>query len=471
MRNLLDAYFKTVDPKKATSEVIQATIEYCVANGALALINQLFERYKVKLHISIAEIHGKTLNVEGILNQQQQQQGGDAPRPAIMSLMRGGNNNQISTTPPPPTVRPLSVAFSTASQNNNNNKVVNWSVSEDAEIRGLMEVFYAKNNPEKLSDGGVDALMKYARVNGLESVNVKLQDKYGEDLDTLKVQYTSLMKTLVAYYAKADPNKKNIEDIAAWAIVHGTQPLSDRLEKRYGRGLFEEEESHMDPDTLRSRLIQFYQTFDKQPKSEQDIETILNWVLAGSVSQLNKKLKEKYNANLDDLPPLEVGESVILPTTLPETLGGNKTTTTTTKMNNNNIIKKTTPTPPPSQQKSSPVSKTKKVENRERNNSFASDAGETSMDQMENQMSNMRRITSGQYENLGKQLRAFYRRHDPDKLQNQEALDLVMKWTFKHGMKALNNKFQTHYGQNLESIVLDDQDEEAEEGDDYVPDW
>ena len=93
------------------------------------------------------------------------------------------------------------------------------------------------------------------------------------------------------------------------------------------------------------------------------------------------------------------------------------------------------------------------------------------MDQMEQQMSNMRRITSGQYENLGKHIRAFYRRFDPSKLENKEALDLVLKWTFKHGTKSLNDKFQTHYGKTLNNVQVDDHDEEEEEADDYVPDW
>lgn len=93
------------------------------------------------------------------------------------------------------------------------------------------------------------------------------------------------------------------------------------------------------------------------------------------------------------------------------------------------------------------------------------------MDKVEQQMTNMRRITSGQYDNLARLIRAFYRRHDPDKLENKEALDLVLKWSFKHGLKALDEKFNTHYGASLSSVELDDQDDEEEEGDDYVPDW
>jgi hypothetical protein len=475
IKSLLDAYFKKVDPKRGTPENIQVTIEYVVHNGALALIRELVERYKVGLQLSVSEIQGKAHEIDI----QPKSNGGNdlgAPRPAVMSLMRG-SAPPLSQQPPPPiparNIRPLSVAFSVASSK------AAWSVSEDAEIRGLMEVFYAKNNPEKLADGGVDALMKYARINGLEAVNVKLQDKYGEDLDTLKVQYTALIQSLQKYYAKADPTKTNVEDIAAWAIVHGTQPLSDRLEKRYGKALFEEEqEMQMDAETLRSRLTQFYQTFEKQPKSEQDLDTIVQWVMAGSVTQLNKKLKEKYNANLNDLPPLEVGEQVVIPVISqksatppqPEVLGGHLTPPPASPTRKPSVVpsgpKSKTPPGSPPRQKSP-----KDLLQRERTDSFASAAGEDSMDKVEQQMTNMRRITSGSYDNLGRMLRAFYRRHDPSKLENIEALDIVMKWTFRHGMKALNEKFKKHYGHNLESVTLDDEDDLEDEGQDYVPDW
>jgi hypothetical protein len=334
--------------------------------------------------------------------------------------------------------------------------------------------------------------MKYARMNGLEAVNVKLMDKYGEDLDTLKVQYTSLVQTLQKYYAKVDPSKTNVEDIAAWAIVHGTQPLSERLEKRYGRSLFaEEEEQQLDPQVLRQRLQMFYQQFDKQPKSDSDLDTIVSWVMAGSITQLNKKLKEKYGANLDDLPPLEVGERVEIPVSKtskasetptapqPEMLGTNVPVKTITAeaVRKQSIAQAAPPPIARSNSKTTPPGtpprsiSPSKESMRDRSDSFASAAGEDSMDKMEMQMTNMRRITSGQYENLGLLLRAFYRRNDPAKLDNRESMDLVIKWTFRHGMKALNEKFQKHYGKTLDSVEIDDQDEEAEEGNDYVPDW
>jgi len=308
LRALLDAYFKKVDPKRGTPENIQLSLDYVAAHGAASLQRELVERYKVGLQLSVSEIQGKPLEV---IRVEKKRDDKDAGRPAISSLVRGSVQPQDVFDQQPATItyRPLSAALSMSSA-----KPGSWSVSEDAEIRGLMEVFYAKNNPEKLSTGGVDALMRYARINGLESVNVKLQDKYGEDLDSLKVQYTALVKALQNYYGKVDPSKSNVDDIAAWAIVHGVQPLSERLEKRYGIGLFEDESNEpLDPVILRQRLALFYQTFDKQPKSEQDLDTIVSWALAGSIAQLNRKLKEKYNANLNDLPPIEVGEKVNLP--------------------------------------------------------------------------------------------------------------------------------------------------------------
>jgi hypothetical protein len=91
------------------------------------------------------------------------------------------------------------------------------------------------------------------------------------------------------------------------------------------------------------------------------------------------------------------------------------------------------------------------------------------------QMSQMRRITSGQYEGLAVNIRAFYRVHDPAKLENKEAFDLILKWTFKHGVGALDKKFQEHYGATLASVKVTEADREAlkkqEEDEDAVIDW
>jgi len=91
------------------------------------------------------------------------------------------------------------------------------------------------------------------------------------------------------------------------------------------------------------------------------------------------------------------------------------------------------------------------------------------------QMTQMRRVTSGQFEGLAVQIRAFYRVHDPTKLENKEAFDLILKWTFKHGVAALNKKFQEHYGSSLESVKVTEADRLAmkkdEDAEDAVIDW
>jgi hypothetical protein len=65
--------------------------------------------------------------------------------------------------------------------------------------------------------------------------------------------------------------------------------------------------------------------------------------------------------------------------------------------------------------------------------------------------------------------------HDPAKLQNKEAFDLILKWTFKHGVKALDKKFVTHYGATLDSVQVTEADREAlrqeDTDDDAAIDW
>ncbi|KAH9253747.1 hypothetical protein BASA81_008365 [Batrachochytrium salamandrivorans] len=518
MRAILQAYFAKVDPLRASPENINVTIEYVVMNGALALIRELMDRYHVPLQLSVSEISGRTHEVE--LDPQQALK---PTRPAVMSLMRGqvAPINVGEQPNPVRQVRPLSMALSNKSASSVHGQL---TVSEDAEIKGLMEVFYAKNNPEKLAAGGVDALMKFCRVYGLDAVNEKLREKYDEDLNTLKAQYESLMEALTLYYGEVDPNKKNIEDIAAWAIVHGQMPLSERLRKRYGKPLFDsvtpnlavtEPEPAMvpaplsltaaldrpksvqsppplvssprvlsvstNPELLRSKLTIFYKTFDSKPKSSEDLNTIVNWVMAGSsVAMLNKKLKDKYGKTLDDVDLIPAPSA---PSTEENHANDDdsvpKASATTfpvpEEIHSTVLLPSKSTLPPPAANK--PPSQSSSRRNspqsvRSRSESVSSDVG--SVDGMEEQMNNMRRITSGQYEQLGKQVRAFYRRYDPSKIENKEALDLVMKWTFKHGPDALNKQFEKNYGKALFSVVVDEQDEEADEEDDVMdapPDW
>lgn len=522
MRAILQAYFAKVDPLRASPENINVTIEYVVTNGALALIRELMDRYHVPLQLSVSEIAGHAHEVE--LDPHSAQK---PARPAVMSLMRGqvapvtaGAGEQPA--PAARQVRPLSMALSNKAASSVHGQL---TVSEDAEIKGLMEVFYAKNNPEKLAAGGVDALMKFCRVYGLDAVNEKLREKYDEDLNTLKAQYESLMEALTLYYAEVDPTKKNIEDIAAWAIVHGQMPLSERLRKRYGKPLFASGTPNLaaaepepaaaaappplalaserpqsvqspapppmsspralsmstDPGLLRHKLAVFYKTFDSKPKSSEDLNTIVNWVMAGSsVAMLNKKLKDKYGKTLDDVdllppPPAAAATAEASSATADADDSAPKASATTFPVPEE--IHSTVQLPSKSTLPNKSTSQTSSRRNspesvRSRSESVSSDVG--SADGMEEQMNNMRRITSGQYEQLGKQVRAFYRRYDPSKIENKEALDLVMKWTFKHGPDALNKQFEKNYGKALFSVVVDEQDEEADEEDDVMdapPDW
>jgi hypothetical protein len=290
LRELLSAYFAMVDPSRNNPEAIQEVLNTVNAKGALWLERELQDRYRVMLPLAPSDMIPPPPVAMATVDPAPL-----PPRPKVKSLVASDR------------ARPLSLALSAATMGPQK-----LTVSEDMEIRGIVEVYYAKHNPEKLTGDGVDQIMRFVRANGLEALNMKMRDKYGEDLDQLKVQYTAALDSLVKYYKEVDPSKQNLEDIAAWAMVHGLQPLSERLEKRYGKGLLPKEDE-LDPITLRLRLRQFYQIHDDKPKSDEDLDTILSWVLAGSISQLNIKLQQKYGANLTDLPPLEVGEKVFVP--------------------------------------------------------------------------------------------------------------------------------------------------------------
>jgi hypothetical protein len=494
LRVLLQHYLTKVDPLSASDTNISEKVNYAATNGSVALMKLLMDKYKVPLHLSIAEIEGREHEIE--INPSANIVKGDS-RPAVVSLMRGqvqpingNNNNNQSGRPQSVARRPLSVALSVGSQGGGNNggqpNKYKLTVSEDAEMKGLLEVYYAKHNPEKLSE--IESVMKYVRTNGPDALNRKLMDRYGEDLNGLKKEYDEYLEILASYYEQVDPSKTNIDDVATWAIVHGIQPLSERLKKKYGKGLFEDPDQvqleQLDPESLKARIRQFYQVHDPQnPKSESDLDTILHWVLASSVAQLNAKLVHKYGKTLNDLPPLTVGKITIggagggkspplKPTAVPKTVLAATTTTTTTTSTAADLKPETLGggiskppraiTPPAGAGRGS------------RSNSFASVANEESADNIDTQVSHLREISSGRFDGLAAQIRAFYRANDPDKLKNKEAVDLMFKWTFKHGVAALNKKFKENYGRTLDEINVTEADVEADEADDVVggdPNW
>jgi len=515
MRDLLSVYFRLLDPPRNNPDAIRLLIDEVIVKGALHLHNELVAKYKVGLPISASDIVPPPPPPAAQAAAQPAAPPQNIPvAVAVVEQPRVVMAEVAQQLPPPrqkvmslaknERARPLSMALSVAS-----NTPGKLTVSEDMEIRGLVEIFYAKHNPEKLTGEGVDPIMKFVRANGLEALNAKMRDKYGEDLEQLKVQYTSALDQLTKYYKEVDPSKANVDDIAAWAIVHGLQPLSERLEKRYGKPLIpKDDDDEMDPITLRVRIRQFYQVYDEKPKSEEDISTILAWVLAGSVAQLNVKLSQKYGATLNDLPPLEVGEKVFvqkkpapgLPQAPPPSAStpkepqplGVKPTPAKAATPQQQAAKAAPPagtkTPqaakapsPPVSAASTPKGRSHKHEDPDRGEetdsfSFRSIGDMGSGDNyFDEQMSQMRRITSGQYEGLAVNIRAFYRVHDPAKLENKEAFDLILKWTFKHGVGALDKKFQEHYGATLASVKVTDADREAlkklEEDDDAVIDW
>lgn len=165
-------------------------------------------------------------------------------------------------------------------------------------LRKLVEVFYARHDPNRLLEEGVTPIIDFAIRAGEEALNAKLRKKYGEDLLDVHAQFQETRERLIRYYTKYDAtklepeNEKDLDTIVGWALVHGVDKLNDTLMRKYDEDL--------DGSGLMARLRLFYAAYEKKDKSDADLRAIVDWVFENSVDALNKKLKKKYGTSLED---------------------------------------------------------------------------------------------------------------------------------------------------------------------------
>mmetsp|Transcript_11609 Transcript_11609/g.20630 ORF Transcript_11609/g.20630 Transcript_11609/m.20630 type:complete len:599 (+) Transcript_11609:313-2109(+) len=205
------------------------------------------------------------------------------------------------------------------------NEAAEAAVQSDLEyqdyLRKLVEVFYARHDPNRLLEEGVSPIIDFAINSGEEALNAKLRKKYREDLLTIDSQFQDVRDKLMTFYAKYDPSKlspereRDLDTIIGWALVHGVEKLNSTLMKKYDEDL----EGH----GLRTRLKLFYEANDKVKKSSKDLDDIIAWVFENSIESLNRKLKRKYGRSLEDttfsdipppLPPLDDEDATQRPT-------------------------------------------------------------------------------------------------------------------------------------------------------------
>eukprot|EP00516_Mucochytrium_quahogii_P000265 CAMPEP_0203761478 /NCGR_PEP_ID=MMETSP0098-20131031/14562_1 /ASSEMBLY_ACC=CAM_ASM_000208 /TAXON_ID=96639 /ORGANISM=" , Strain NY0313808BC1" /LENGTH=579 /DNA_ID=CAMNT_0050655495 /DNA_START=94 /DNA_END=1830 /DNA_ORIENTATION=+ len=173
-------------------------------------------------------------------------------------------------------------------------------------LRKLIEIFYAREDPNKLLDG-VSAIMEYALAAGESALNKRLVEKYGRNLDSIDKEFQAMRKKITNFYKTYDPTKlepervEDLDTIVGWALVHGKEKLNAALMKKY--------DEDVDGSGLSKRLQHFYKTEHGTEKKQEELEKIVAWTFSNGVDKLNKKLHKKYGKSLVDTTFNHMSES------------------------------------------------------------------------------------------------------------------------------------------------------------------
>lgn len=98
----------------------------------------------------------------------------------------------------------------------------------------MLALFFAKNDPTGVEADKVEAVKRWANVNGMASLNRQLKRRYKEDLDEFIFSYEKLKEEIIEFYKFVDQNKiKGIEKIMRWVTLNGRDTLNAELQRRY----------------------------------------------------------------------------------------------------------------------------------------------------------------------------------------------------------------------------------------------
>eukprot|EP00512_Aurantiochytrium_limacinum_P001835 CAMPEP_0171487028 /NCGR_PEP_ID=MMETSP0958-20121227/1411_1 /TAXON_ID=87120 /ORGANISM="Aurantiochytrium limacinum, Strain ATCCMYA-1381" /LENGTH=616 /DNA_ID=CAMNT_0012019959 /DNA_START=47 /DNA_END=1897 /DNA_ORIENTATION=+ len=164
-------------------------------------------------------------------------------------------------------------------------------------LRKLVEVFYARHDPNRLLEEGVTPVLEFAIVEGEIALNDTLRATYGEDLTDVDQEFQDVREQLVRFYSRFDPsklepeNEHQLDTVTGWAMVNGIDRLNETLRRKY--------DDDLEASGLKARLRLFYGAVGAT-KSEEDIQQIVDWCYENSVEHLNKKLKKRYGKSLVD---------------------------------------------------------------------------------------------------------------------------------------------------------------------------
>jgi len=389
----LTAFYNINDKSKLALDNLEFIVQYALKNGLNSLNTRLQAKYMCNLNtIARAKppLPSSSSSARKSLGEK------------LRSSFRGGRTSSVNST----------------------QEEALAAVRADEEyreyLRKLIEIFYAKHDPNRLLEEGVSAVVDFAVKAGEEALNVKLKKKYGEDLLSMDDRFQAIRERLVAFYTKYEPakleNDRDIDTVVGWALVHGVDKLNESLRKKY--------DEDIDASALKKRLLLFYQA-QGESKSEKDLDRLARFVFENSIEELNKKLKKKYGKSLGDTsfadePPPPPDEDDPPPPPTPVT------------SNKSNGAR-----PLPGKAAKSP-SKTPPTPSKTSKNSTPAPLPNESQKEQPS-------------EALEKKLKRFYEKKNP-KLANTKQIQTDIDFILENGVDKFNSNLVDKYGESLVSL-------------------
>lgn len=229
-----------------------------------------------------------------------------------------------------------------------------------------------------------------------------------------------ILERLKSFYARNDPQRryKTFDPMLNYAMAEGLDKLNKLLFKKYGDKIELDSFPTYDRGTVRHKVELYYLKHDpKKIDNPEDIEAIVEFVLVHGEQELDLKLFEKYSEKLSGATFEDAVDMIKLYYKKLKLIKSKDDCELLVKWGlknsfcalNQRLIKK-----------------------------YGKGLGE-----LDSKM---------QKKNILKQLIEFYEVYDPSQLEDENNMSKRADWTLKHGVQKLNQKLQSKYMANLNTI-------------------
>lgn len=331
------------------------------------------------------------------------------------------------------------------------------------ELKNTLKDYYAYHDPFKTMDD-IELIVKWAKKRGIKRLNIKLREKYGEDLVSREEDYKKrsmvisrlITPGLVEAHQQDDYDSDEEDAFSSVSNQFASKRPSVRqrsssviqdssIKKRVEDGI-DKIEGSASPDEIRSNLIKFYQIVAperlKTPNGEDPafLEEILTWTFRFGLPSLANNLRVKY-LGYEDLDEYydeeeEEGDGIQeegAPGGTGEKLAGEEI------LGGEGRVKEVNVKPPPKAPPREYISPTEDVTKPPEGLGNLDDASD---------------------DVLGKKIKAFYLHYNPARVAN--GVEDLVQYVRKKGVDVFNAKLRGRYNDDLYTFFGREENEDTD---------